>query len=100
VPGLHGQVPRHTHIGIRFQTPAGRTVEEEVKGPVAALLEHECDHLDGVLYPMRIQDMSTLSFNTDPGRLAADAARKADIDPILRALVDNWADRQRWLAAR
>ncbi len=62
LPGLVGYVPRWTHIRCRYQTPAGKSVEREAKGFFARVLQHECDHLDGVLYPMRIEDMTRFGF--------------------------------------
>src|SRR3954470_14181299 len=51
IPGLHGKVPRYLDINIRYQTLDGKTVEHDAFSSWAALLQHECDHLDGVLYP-------------------------------------------------
>jgi len=67
VPGLHGQVPRYTHIGCEAVGLDGKRLAVEARGFYASLLQHECDHLDGVLYPMRMTDMSTLSFNSELG---------------------------------
>ena len=62
LPGLYGRVPRYVHVGIVFQTMDGGREEREARGYHAMLLQHECDHLDGYLYPMRMTDMSQLSF--------------------------------------
>ena len=62
LPGLYGRVPRYVHVGISFQTMDGQREEREARGYHAMLLQHECDHLDGYLYPMRMTDMSQLSF--------------------------------------
>ncbi len=62
VPGLRGLVPRPARIVYRAQTPDGATVEREVDGFHARVVQHECDHLDGILYPMRMTDMTTLHF--------------------------------------
>jgi peptide deformylase len=62
LPGLYGQVPRFRRIGIRFETTDGTAVEREAAGFHAMILQHECDHLDGTLYPMRMTDMTKLSF--------------------------------------
>lgn len=97
LPGLHGRVPRYRRIGVKYATPDGETVEHEATGSRAALLQHECDHLDGVLYPMRMSDLSQLAFNDSPGPLAAHAARAPDeIDPLFLDLVARWPDRTRW----
>ena len=63
------------------------------------LLQHECDHLDGILYPMRMTDLSCLAFNAEPGELARDAETKPDLDPALRAMVEAWPAREKWLAS-
>ena len=62
------------------------------------MLQHECDHLDGILYPMRMTDLSLLAFNAEPGRLAEEAERTPGLDPALRALVEAWPAREKWLA--
>jgi len=67
VPGLHGQVPRYTKVRCAFSGLDGKAHTVEARGFHAMLLQHECDHLDGVLYPMRMTDMTTLSFNSELG---------------------------------
>jgi peptide deformylase len=62
VPGLTGLVPRHARIRYRGQTPDGESIEREATGFHARLVQHECDHLDGILYPMRMTDLSKLMF--------------------------------------
>jgi len=62
VPGLAGQVPRWTHIRYRALDLHGRMFEREAKGYHARVVQHECDHLDGILYPMRMTDLSSLAF--------------------------------------
>ena len=62
LPNLYGRVPRYNHIRLTFTTPAGKTETREARGYHAMLLQHECDHLDGVLYPMRMSDMRDLAF--------------------------------------
>lgn len=94
IPGIHGQVPRHSRIGIRYQTLSGKTEEREAVSWDAVLMQHEVDHLDGVLYTMRMKDLATLSFNSSPGVLAEDD--NPDLDPLLKALVDNWPMRTKW----
>jgi len=96
IPNMHGKIPRHSRIGITYQTPEGRTEEREAQSWHAVLVQHEVDHLDGILYPMRMKDLATLAFNSDPGLLAEDAARTEDLDPLLKKLVDSWPVRQRW----
>ena len=96
IPGLHGKVPRWPSIKIAYQSLDGKNVEQEAIGTWAALLQHECDHLDGYLYPMRMTDLSLLSYNDEPGPLAEDAAAGNKIDPLFQRLVDDWPGRQRW----
>ena len=62
VPGLRGEVPRYQHIRYSGYDLRGTKIEREVDGFHARLVQHECDHLDGVLYPQRIQDMTQFGF--------------------------------------
>jgi peptide deformylase len=62
VPGLRGAVPRHARIRYRGATPDGAMVEREVEGFHARVVQHECDHLDGILYPQRMTDHRLLMF--------------------------------------
>ena len=65
VPGLRGVVTRHVHIGVRATTLTGELFEREAKGFHARVIQHECDHLDGILYPQRMTDLSKLIFNSE-----------------------------------
>ena len=62
VPGLTGWVPRHAAIRYRGMTPSGEVIDREATGFHARVVQHECDHLDGILYPMRMTDLSRLMF--------------------------------------
>jgi peptide deformylase len=62
VPGLRGWVPRYRHIRYRGVDPQGAAIERKVEGFHARVVQHECDHLDGILYPMRIRDFSRFGF--------------------------------------
>ena len=64
VPGLRGLVPRNTHIGYRGFNLDGEVLECEAEGLHARVVQHECDHLDGILYPMRMTDLSKLVFTS------------------------------------
>ena len=97
LPGLHGKVPRYKHVRIGFQTLEGENLQRDVDDWHAMLLQHECDHLDGILYPMRMTDLSLLAFNAEPGPLAEEAVRTPDLDPALRTLVEAWPAREKWL---
>ena len=74
VPGMRGLVPRYAHIRYSGYDQFGTAFEREVGGFHARVVQHECDHLDGILYPRRIQDLTKFGF-TDvmfPGELIAD----------------------------
>jgi len=75
VPGLVGLVPRFTHIRIAADTPDGTRIEQEVDGFHARVLQHECDHLDGILYPQRMDDLSLLIFAEERRHGLPDYAR-------------------------
>ena len=62
VPGLRGAVPRFTRLRYEGFDPDGRPVARDVDGFHARVVQHECDHLDGILYPMRIRDMRRFGF--------------------------------------
>ena len=68
LPGLAGIVPRYSQIHYRGLTPLGEKIERRAHGFHARVVQHECDHLDGVLYPMRMRDLSTLSFTSELSR--------------------------------
>ena len=65
VPGLRGIVPRYTTIRYTGFDALGNRIEREVEDYHARVVQHECDHLDGVLYPSRIRDMSTFGFDEE-----------------------------------
>ena len=71
LPGLAGMVPRHDRIRYRWTDTEGRAHECEARGFHARVVQHECDHLDGILYPMRMTDLSTLAFTSELGRSQA-----------------------------
>jgi peptide deformylase len=97
VPGLHGKVPRFTEIRIEYSDLEGKRHSHEAFSSWAALLQHECDHLDGILYPMRMTDLSLLAYNEEPGPLAKELAGGAKtIDPLFIDLVERWPGRDRW----
>ena len=62
VPGLRGVVPRYRRLRYRGLDPAGTTIERDVEGFHARVVQHECDHLDGILYPMRVRDFTRFGF--------------------------------------
>ena len=62
VPGLRGQVPRFSRIRYSGFDPQGRPMEREAEGFHARVVQHECDHLIGRLYPTRMRDLTLLGF--------------------------------------
>lgn len=74
VPGMRGVVPRYTRLRYRGFDPAGAPIVREAEGFHARVVQHECDHLDGILYPMRIEDMRLFGFTETlfPGQSVTD----------------------------
>lgn len=62
LPGLRGWVPRFTKVRYEGFDAFGNAIDRSVEGFHARVVQHECDHLDGVLYPMRMKDMSRFGF--------------------------------------
>jgi peptide deformylase len=65
VPGLRGFVERPYHIRYRGFDHEGNRVERTAKGFHARVVQHECDHLDGILYPSRMNDLTKLIFESE-----------------------------------
>jgi peptide deformylase len=65
VPGMRGLVPRHAHIRYQGLDEYGAKIDRSVGGFHARVVQHECDHLDGILYPMRIRDMTKFGFSEE-----------------------------------
>jgi peptide deformylase len=63
VPGMRGWVPRWHKLHYKGRDENGMPFERTVDGFHARVVQHECDHLDGVLYPMRIRDFTRFGFN-------------------------------------
>ena len=70
IPGLRAAVPRAARVRYRGLDCDGNVVEREVSGFHARVVQHEYDHLDGVLYPMRVTDFSMFGFNEELTRAA------------------------------
>jgi len=62
VPGMRGVVPRFKRLRYQGFDESGLPIDRSVEGFHARVVQHECDHLDGILYPMRIRDMSQFGF--------------------------------------
>ena len=65
VPGMRGVVPRYTKLRYSGFDIEGNPIEREAEGFHARVVQHECDHLDGILYPQRMTDMSRFGFNEE-----------------------------------
>lgn len=62
VPGMRGLVPRYTRLRYTGFDADGNSIDRTVEGWHARVVQHECDHLDGVLYPQRVRDMRDFGF--------------------------------------
>lgn len=62
VPGLRGVVPRYARLRYAGYDVKGQRFERVVEGFHAKVVQHECDHLDGLLYPMRVKDFSRFGY--------------------------------------
>ena len=65
VPGLRGLVPRHARLRYTGFDENGAPIEREASGFHARVVQHECDHLDGILYPRRIRDLTQFGFTRE-----------------------------------
>lgn len=74
VPGMRGLVPRYKRLRYRGFDPFGTAIDREVGDFHARVVQHEVDHLDGVLYPLRIRDLRYFGFNEElfPGQQLQD----------------------------
>ena len=85
VPGLRGMVPRYKRIRYRGSDLRGGVIDRTVEGLHARVVQHECDHLDGILYPERMTDMTKLIFESEyrhlrEARAEADESDEEDFD--------------------
>jgi peptide deformylase len=74
VPGMRGLVPRYRRLRYEGFDAAGNRIDRTVDGFHARVVQHECDHLDGILYPMRIRDLANFGYTEVlfPGQAAMD----------------------------
>ena len=74
VPGLRGVVPRYRCLRYRGFDALGAPIDRSVEGFHARVVQHECDHLDGILYPMRVRDFTRFGFQDVlfPGQIQQD----------------------------
>jgi peptide deformylase len=74
VPGMRGVVPRYRELRYTGVDASGQPIDRSVNGFHARVVQHEVDHLDGILYPRRIRDLTQFGFNDAlfPGEIIAD----------------------------
>lgn len=74
LPGLRGQVPRFQNIRYQGYDEQGVLIDRTASGFHARVVQHECDHLDGILYPMRIRDITKFGYTEElfPGQALQD----------------------------
>ena len=80
VPGMRGVVPRHERIRYGGVDASGAPFSREVDGYHARVVQHECDHLDGVLYPQRMPDLSQFGYTDELDRALLDNLTEAPED--------------------
>ena len=91
LPGLHGKVPRYKEILVKYQDMNKNEIIHKASSTWSALLQHECDHLDGILYPMRMNNLCNFGYNDEPGDINEDAKKnKSKIDPLFLDLIKKW----------
>lgn len=78
VPGLIGAVPRFTRVRYQGTGPEGQPIDRIADGFHARVVQHECDHLDGFLYPQRMTDLSLLIFREEMRHIAAEKEEDAE----------------------
>lgn len=80
VPGLRGVVPRYKRIRYTGLDPHGNMLEREAEGFHARVVQHECDHLQGILYPMRVRDFRRFGYTEVlfPDAAAAEAEPESE----------------------
>jgi peptide deformylase len=78
IPEIRGLVPRYKRLRYRALDRQGRVIGGEAEGFLARVLQHEVDHLDGILYPMRMTDLRNLTFNSEIRHWVAPGARASE----------------------
>ena len=81
VPGMRGLVPRHTRLRYQGFDLLGKPIDRTVEGFHARVVQHEVDHLDGILYPQRIRDMRQFGFNEELEATFDDEDEEPEDDP-------------------
>ena len=81
VPGMRGLVPRYTQLRYQGFDLTGKPIDRTVEGFHARVVQHEVDHLDGILYPQRIRDMRQFGFNEELEATFDDEDEEPEDDP-------------------
>jgi peptide deformylase len=95
VPGMRGLVPRHRRIRYRGFDQYGRSLDRTVADFHARVVQHECDHLDGILYPQRIENMRSFGFHEELAASGAFQRMAAAPDELALAESSSRAERCR-----
>lgn len=82
VPDMAGPVRRFNNVRVTYQTVEGETESREAEGFHARVIQHECDHLDGILYPMRIEDLSQFGYVDELSKSPEKSDRGAEEDEV------------------
>lgn len=82
VPGMRGLVPRFINIQYKGYDQKGNIIERQASDFHARVVQHECDHLDGILYPLRIEDMRYFGFRQELEANGLMAPQPCDDDPL------------------
>lgn len=81
IPGMSALVPRAPRITLRAQDVSGASFTREAAGFHARVIQHEADHLDGILYPQRMRDLRLLGFNEEVARFRDEIGQMAEATP-------------------
>jgi len=76
LPGMRGEVPRAVHVRIQADTLGGGKLDYEAQGFHARVVQHECDHLDGILYPMRMESLKTFGYIEEANKVVLSTPRQ------------------------
>jgi peptide deformylase len=79
IPGLRGVVPRHPRLRVRAHDVEGNEVEFAAEGFHARVIQHECDHLDGVLFLDRMRDLSSLAYEEEWEQYAVEKEQPVEV---------------------